>query len=104
MQGKVARDGWLAKNVTPILYDSREGHALLIGESLIEWARYAKRPQVGVRRQIALNGISKLPAVSNDPVVERFVPSLDDPVNSRALAEAASVFNEVDFPKIERWL
>ena len=97
-----ARDGWLAKNVTPILYDSREGHRLA-GETLIEWARIRSDP-IQLRPQIALNGISKLPAGPNDPVVERVVWALDDPVASRALAEAASIFNEVDFPKIERWL
>ena len=50
-----ARDGWLAKNVTPILYDSREGHRLA-GETLIEWARIRSDP-IQLRPQIALNGI-----------------------------------------------
>ena len=38
-----ARDSWLAKNVKPILYDSREGHRLL-GDTLIEWARIRSDP------------------------------------------------------------
>ena len=96
------RDSWLAKNVNPILYDSRESHRLL-SDTLIEWARIRSDP-IQVRPQIALNGIGKLPAGPNDPVVERVIWALDDPVASRALAEAAPIFDEVEFPKIESWL
>ena len=97
-----ARDSWLAKNVKPILYDSRDGHRLL-SETLIEWARIRSDP-FQARSRIALNEIRKLPAGSDDPVVERVVWALDDPEASRALAEAPPILDEDDFPKIESWL
>ena len=97
-----ARDSWLAKNVKPILYDSREGHRLL-GDTLIEWARIRSDPFLA-RSRIALNDIRKLPAGSDDPVVERVVWALNDPEASRALAEAPPIQDEDDFPKIESWL
>ncbi len=37
-------------------------------------------------------------------MVERVLWALDDPVASRALAEAVPIFDEVNFPKIESWL
>ena len=100
-QGKT-RDAWLAKNVEPILYDSREDHRLL-SETLVEWARIRSDP-FQARSQIALNEIRRLPAGSDDPVVERVVWALDDPEASRALAEAPPILDEDDFPKIESWL
>ena len=97
-----ARDSWLAKNVKPILYDSRDGHRLL-NETLIEWARI-RRDYFQARSRIALNEIRKLPAGPDDPAVERVVWALDDPEASRALAEAPPILDEDDFPKIESWL
>ena len=97
-----ARDSWHAKNVKPILYDSRDGHRLL-GETLIAWARIRSDP-FQARSQIALNDIGKLPAGPSDPVVERVVWALEDPVAARSLADAPPIVDEGDFPKIERWL
>ena len=75
-----SRDSWHAKNVKPILYDDREGHRLL-SETLIAWARIRSDP-FHARSQIALNGIGMLPAGPNDPVVERVVWALENPVAS----------------------
>ena len=97
-----ARDSWHAKNVKPILYDDREGHRLL-SETLIAWARIRSDP-FQARPQIALNGIGILPAGPNDPVVERVVWALEDPVAAATLAESTPIVDEEDFPKIERWL
>ncbi len=97
-----ARDGWLAKNVEPILYDRRDDHGLL-GDTLIEWARVRSDPYQA-RSRIALNEMSKLPAGPNDPVVERVTWALQDPVAAQALADAHPVVDEDDFPKVERWL
>ena len=97
-----ARDSWHAKNVRPVLYDDREGHRLL-SETLIAWVRIRSDP-FHARPQIALNDIGILPAGPNDPVVERVVWALEDPVAAAALAEAPPTVDEGDFPKIERWL
>ena len=97
-----ARDSWHAKNVRPILYDDREGHRLL-SETLIAWARIRSDP-FHARSQIALNDIGILPAGPNDPVVERVVWALEDPVAAAALAEAPPTVDEGEFPKIEKWL
>ena len=97
-----ARDSWLAKNVKPILYDSRDGHRLL-NDTLIEWARI-RSDYFQARSRIALNEIGKLPAGPDDPVVERVVWALDDPEAARALAEAPPILDEDEFPKIESWL
>ena len=97
-----ARDSWFAKNVKPILYDSRDGHRLL-NNTLIEWARI-RGDYFQARTRIALNEIGKLPAGSDDPVVERVVWALDDPEAARALAEAPPILDEDEFPKIESWL
>ena len=98
-----ARDGWLAKNVEPILYDNKRGDHRLLGDTLVEWARIRSDPYQA-RSRIALNEMSKLPAGSNDPVVERATWALQDPVAAQALADAPPVVDEDDFPKIERWL
>ena len=97
-----ARDGWLAKNVEPILYDKQDDHRLL-GDTLAEWVRIRNDPYQ-VRSRIALNEMSKLPAGPNDPVVERVTWALQDPVAAQALASAPPVVDEDDFPKIEGWL
>ena len=97
-----AGDGWRTKNVEPILYDKRDDHRLL-GDTLVEWARIRSDPYQA-RSRIALNEMSKLPAGSNDPVVERATWALQDPVAAQALADAPPVVDEDDFPKIERWL
>lgn len=96
------RDEWLAKNVEPILYDSLDRHRLL-GETLIEWARVRSDP-FQARKQIALNGIFKMPAGPEDPVVERMIWALDDPVAAEALALDPPIVDEDEFPKIEKWL
>ena len=96
------RDGWLAKNVEPILYN-KEGDHKLLSDTLVEWARLRTDPYQA-RTQIALNEISKLPAGSNNAVVERVTWALQDPVAAQALADAPPVSDESDFPKIEQWL
>ena len=97
-----ARDRWLAKNVEPILYDNRDGHRLL-GETLIEWARIRSDPYQA-RSQIALNEMIKMPAGPDDPMMERVMWALQDPVAAKALADAPPVVDEDDFPKVARWL
>ncbi len=97
-----ARNGWLAKNVEPILYDRSDGHRLL-AETLTEWARVRNDP-FEARSKIALNGISKMPAGPNDPVVERMIWALGDPVALEALAYNPPIVDENDYPKIEMWL
>ena len=99
---KRARDGWLAKNVAPILYDRANGHSLL-EETLIEWARIRSDP-FHARSQVALNDITKMPAGPNDPVVERVLWALDDSVAAEALADAPAIMDEDDYPKLEQWL
>ena len=97
-----ARDGWRAKNVEPILYDSRNGHVLL-ADTLIEWARLRRDP-LHARSQIAINEITRMPAGPEDPVVERVVWALQDPVAAKALADEAPIVADEDFPKLETWL
>ena len=97
-----ARDGWLAKNVEPILYADRECHALL-GETLIEWARIRSDP-FRARSQIAITEMTKMPSGPEDPSVERVVWALQDPVAAKALADEPVVEDEAEFPKVEKWL
>ena len=97
-----ARDGWLAKNIEPILYNKRYRHSLL-KKTLIEWARIRSDP-FHARSQIVLNGMSKLPAGPDDPMVERVAWALQNAVAAQALAEAPPFVNEDDFPKVEGWL
>ncbi len=97
-----ARNGWLAKNVEPILYERSDGHRLL-AETLMEWARFRNDP-FQAHSKIALNGISKMPAGPNDPVVERMIWALEDPVAAEALVLDPPIEDENDYPKIERWL
>ena len=97
-----ARDSWHAKNVKPILYDDREGHRLL-SETLIAWARIRSDPFQGAFTDCAQRD-RQTPAGPNDPVVERVVWALEDPVAAGALAESPPIMDEDDFPKIERWL
>ena len=99
---KKARDGWLAKNVEPILYGGREDHRLL-GDTLIEWARIRKEP-FQARSQIAINEITKMPSGPDDPVVERVAWALQDPSATKALADESPIQDEADFPKVEKWL
>ena len=96
------QDAWRAKNVKPILYDKMSDHKLL-GDTLVEWARIKTDPYLA-RKQIALNGISKLPSGPNDPVVERVTWALGEPVAAEALANAPPISDERDFPKLEQWL
>ena len=97
-----AQDGWRAKNVEPILYDRRNGHALL-ADTLIEWARIRNGP-LRARSQLAISEITRMPAGPEDPVVERVVWALQDPAAAKALADEAPIVNEQDFPKLETWL
>ena len=97
-----ARSEWKAKNVVPILYDRRDDHRLL-AETLIEWARVQSDP-FQARTQIALKSISKMPAGPDDPVVERMLWALEDPVAADALAFDPPIEDEDEFPKIEKWL
>ena len=97
-----ARDGWLAKNVEPILYADRESHALL-GETLIEWARIRNDP-FRARSQIAITEMTKMPGGPEDPSVERVVWALQDPVAAKALADEPVIEDEAEFPKVEKWL
>ena len=100
--GRRARDGWRAKNVTPILYHDRDEHRLL-GETLIEWARIRSDP-FHARSRIAVKEILNLPAGASDPTVERVTWALQDPVAAKALADAPPVMDENDYPKIGNWL
>ena len=101
--GKVkVRDGWRAKNVEPILYDKRDGHRLL-ADTLIEWAEVRKDP-FHARSRIAINEIARMPAGPDDPVVERVVWALQDPVAAKALAEKRPIADEGEFAKLEKWL
>ena len=97
-----ASDGWLAKNVQPVLYDRREDHRLL-GETLVEWARVQSDP-FRARSRIAIEEMTKMPSGPDDPIVERVVWALQDPVAASALANEPPVKDEADFPKIEKWL
>ena len=93
------RDGWRAKNVEPILYDSRDGHGLL-AETLVEWAAVRKDP-FHARSRIAINEMARMP---DNPVAERVVWALDDPVAAQALADEPPVVDEDEFGKLEKWL
>ena len=95
-------DGWRAKNVEPLLYDGREGHRLL-AETLIEWARVRSDP-FHARSRIAINEMAKMPAGPDDPVVERVVWALDDPVAAKALADEPPIVDEDEYAKLETWL
>ena len=93
------RDGWRAKNVEPIVYDKRDSHRLL-ADTLIEWASVRKDP-FHARSRIAINEMAKIP---DDPVAERVVWALDDPVAAKALANEPPVVDEDEFRKLEQWL
>ena len=97
-----AQDGWLAKNIEPILYNKRHRH-ILLKKTLIEWARIRNDP-FHARSQVVLNEMSKLPYGPTDPAVERVAWALQDPVAAEALADTPPVENEDEFLKVERWL
>ena len=111
---KKTLDGWQAKNVVPILYRHNE-EAFYCGDkkvqnkhkflhdTLIEWQRIRKDPYQE-RKKIALREMSKLPSHQGDPVVERVIWALQDPVAADALANAAPTKNENEFLKIKAWL
>ena len=96
-----AQDGWRAKNVEPILYDKRDDHHLL-AYTLVEWAR-VRKDSIHARSRIAVNEIAKMPAGLDDPVVERVVWALQDPVAAKALAVEPPVVDEDEFTKLEKW-
>ena len=96
------RDGWLAKNVRPILYDKRDTHVLL-ADTLKEWARIRK-DTFHARVRIAINELNKMPAGPDDPVVNRVIWALQDPVAAKALADEPPIVDHGEFPKLERWI
>ena len=100
---KRVRDGWLAKNVQPILYNNKQLDHKLLSDTLVEWARIGADPYQA-RAQIALNEISKFPTASSDSVVERVTWALQVPVAATALADSAPITDEDDLPKLEAWL
>ena len=90
---------WLAKNVQPILYDTRHDHQYL-SDTLIEWARIKFDPFL-TRQQIVMEEMTKLP----DRVgAERVTWALRDPVTVQALAKAPPTTDVQDYPKVEQWL
>ena len=95
-------DGWLAKNIEPVLYNKQDRHRFL-EKTLSKWAEIRDDP-FQARSEIALNEMSKLPAGPDDPVVERVTWALQDPVATRSLAETHRYTDETDFPKLEIWL
>ena len=96
------RDAWLAKNVSPMLYDSCDGHALL-ADTLTTWAGIRKDP-FQARSEIALDGIQTMPAGADDPHVQRINWALDDPTSALALAISPPATEASEFPKIRAWL
>ena len=100
--GSKASDGWRAKNVEPIIFDRRDDYRLL-SETLIEWARLRKDP-FQTRSRIAINGLARMPAGADDPLVERVVWALQDPVAAKALAGEPPIVNEDEYAKLETWL
>ena len=96
---EAVKTDWLAKNVQPILYDKRYGHAYL-SDTLIEWARIKTDP-FGTRLQIVVDEMTKLP---NRFSADRVTWALRDAVTAYALAEAPPATDEQDYPKVERWL
>ncbi|MCY4319426.1 MAG: SIR2 family protein [Alphaproteobacteria bacterium] len=93
------RDGWRAKNVEPILYDRQDDHRLL-ADTLVEWAAVRKDP-FHARSRIAINEMTRMP---DNPVAERVVWALNDPVAAKALANEPPVVDEDEFRKLEQWL
>ena len=98
-----ARDAWLAKNVTPMLYDRGDGDHRRLADTLIRWAEIRKDP-FQARCEIALNGVRQMPSGPDDPLVERVTWALDDPTSAQALANSPSVEDEGEFAKIRAWL
>ena len=96
------RDAWLAKNVSPMLYPSCDDHALL-ADTLMIWAGIRKDP-FQARSEIALDGIQKMPAGADEPLVQRVNWALDDPTSALALAISPPTTEESEFPKIRAWL
>ena len=99
---KKARDGWLAKNIEPILYDKEDGHRLL-SETLVEWARIRTDP-LHARSQIALREMKQLPSGPDDSVVERVVWALQERSAAEALAREPRITDAGEFTKVETWL
>ena len=70
---------------------------------MVEWARIRSDP-FRARSRIAIAELSKMPSGPDDPIVERVVWALQDPVAANALAEEPPVKDEAEFPKVEKWL
>jgi len=99
---KNARDGWMAKNVEPILFDRSNSYSLL-SNTLVSWAQITRDP-FRARAKIALEAISRMPVGPHDPLVGRVCWALEDPASAFALAQSPKVTDEKDYPKIEAWI
>ena len=95
-----ARARWEARKVEPILYDQVDDHSLL-RRTLRKWVDVRRDPQTRIR--IALEGIRTYPE-SGDPEVARVTWALEQSDVARELAKSPPFIDELDFPKIERWL
>ena len=93
---------WQAHRIEPILYNSRDGHELLV-HSVEKWAQLSQDPH-GYRVRLAVSGLSKAPdsaTHATDP--ERVVWAVKDP------AAAWPAFNQlrrdpVPGPEAAAWL
>lgn len=93
---------WNAKNVSPILYDSRGKHRLL-RDTLVEWARIKEDP-FEARAKIALRDMSGLPDGPDGLATRNVVWALNDAVAARAIADLPPETDKEAFPKLASWL
>ena len=66
--------------------------------------RTLSRDPIKSRRQIVFDELRKLPANANDPIARRVTWALSDKPTAEALAEAAAITDEDDFPILAGWL
>lgn len=93
---------WQGKNVAPILFGAQDGFGKL-NDTLVKWADVSRDP-IKSRRQIVFDELRKLPANTSDPIAQRVTWALSDKPTAEALAEAAVITDEDDFPILARWL
>lgn len=93
---------WQGKNVTPILFYAQDDFRKLT-DTLVKWADISRDP-IKSRRQIVFDELRKLPANTSDPIVQRVTWALSDKPTAEALAEAAAITDEDDFPILAGWL
>ncbi|MBF0251635.1 MAG: SIR2 family protein [Alphaproteobacteria bacterium] len=93
---------WQGKNVTPILFDAQDGFGKLT-DTLVKWADISRDP-IKSRRQIVFDELRNLPANENDPIAQRVTWALSDKPTAEALAEAAAIIDEEDFPILAGWI